>query len=317
MNNNLISNLTSDTFHNISQLTELHLEGNKISELADNIFFALTKLKVLNLRGNRLTTFSDKVFGFKGSNLKELNLKGNRLTELSSLSSLTSLTNLVVSSNQLSNLPEDIFRNVTVLEYLDLSENQLISLPEMIFQDLFSLTVIHLNNNNLSKVDAKQFEDQVLIQQLYLSDNQLETLPLGLLDSFATQFIVRLQGNPWKCDCHMWYLHDWVMRNSQDIEMLDRMLCESPAFLRRQPVVSIDRDQLVCWPSKDATPDLSRCSQEASNDTVIIKCKVEKCAPLTVRVQFQEDDGSVKEHVLNHEPEDSHCSNKTVSITSE
>lgn len=315
MNNNLISNLTSDTFHNISQLTELHLEGNKISELADNIFFALTKLKVLNLRGNHLTTFSDKVFGFKGSNLTKLNLKGNRLTELSSLCSLTSLTDLILSSNQLSNLPEDIFRNVTVLEYLDLSENQLISLPEMIFRDLFSLTVIHLNNNNLRKVDAKLFEDQVLIQQLYLSNNQLETLPLGLLDSFATQCTVRLNGNPWKCDCHMWYLYDWVMRYSQDIEMLDRMLCKSPAFLRGKPVVSIDRDQLECWLSKDVMPHLSRCSQEASNDTVIIKCKVDKCAPLTVRVQFQEDDGSIKEHILNHEPEDSYCNNKAVSTS--
>lgn len=312
MNYNLISYLPADVFHNISQLIELHLEGNKISELADSIFFVLTELKVLNLRGNLLTTFSDTVFGSKPSNLKELNLKGNRLTELSSLSSLTSLSNLILSSNQLSSLPEDIFRNFTMLENLDLSENQLTSLPEMIFNDLLSLTVIHLNKNNLSKVDPKLFEDQELMQQLYLSDNQLETLPLGLLDPFAIQHTVRLHGNPWKCDCHMWYLHDWVLRNSQDIEMLDRMLCESPSFLRRRPVVSIDKDQLVCRLASDEMPDLSRCSQEASSDTVIIKCKVEKCSSLTVKVQFQEDDGSVKEFIMKNEPEYSHCINETV-----
>ncbi|XP_041804884.1 carboxypeptidase N subunit 2 [Chelmon rostratus] len=311
MNNNLISNLTSDTFHNMTQLIELHLEANKISELADSIFFALTELKVLNLRGNLLTSFNDNVFGFTASNLKELNLKGNRLTKLSSLISLTSLSDLILSSNQLSSLPEDIFRNVTVLENLDLSENQLTSLPEMIFRNLFSIKAIHLNKNNLSRVDANLFEDQVLIQQLYLSDNQLETLPLGLLDTFAIQHTVRLHGNPWKCDCHMWYLHDWVLRNSQDIEMLDRMLCESPDFLRRRPVASIDKDQLVCRLSQGEMSDRSRCSQEASNDTVIIKCKVDKCSPLTVKVQFQEDDGSVKEHILKNEPEHSHCNNET------
>lgn len=312
INNNLISNLTSDTFHNISQLIELHLEGNNISELADNIFSVLTKLRVLNLRGNLLTSFSDKVFGFKASNLRELNLKGNRLTELSPLSSLTSLRDLFLSSNQLSHLPEDIFRNVTALENVDLSENQLTSLPEMIFNGLFGIQAIHLNKNHLSKVDAKLFEDQVLIQQLYLSDNQLKTLPQGLFDPFADQYTVRLHGNPWKCDCHMWYLHDWVLRTSQDIEMLDRMLCESPGFLRRQPVVSIDKDQLVCPVSKDVMPDLSGCSLEASRDTVIIKCKVDKCSPLTVKVQFQEDDGSVEEHVFKNEIKHSQCGNETM-----
>ncbi|XP_070775217.1 carboxypeptidase N subunit 2 [Enoplosus armatus] len=311
MNSNLISGFTPDTFHNISQLIELHLEGNKISELTDNIFFMLTKLKVLNLRGNLLTTFSDKVFGFEASNLKELNLKGNRLIELPSLRSLTSLTDLFLSSNLLSNLPEDIFRNVTVLENLDLSENQLTSLPEMIFNDLLSIKAIHLHKNNLSKVDAKLFEDQMFIQQLYLSDNQLETLPPGLLDSFLIEHTVRLHGNPWRCDCRMWYLHDWVLRNRQDTEMLDRMLCENPGFLRGRPVVSIDADQLVCRMSKDKMQDLSSCSLQASSDTVTINCNVDQCFPLTVKVQFQENDGNIKEHILKNEPDHSQCSNET------
>lgn len=311
LNNNLISNLTSDTFHNISQLIELHLEGNKISELADEIFFELTNLEVLSVRGNLLTTFSDKVFGFEASNLRELNLKGNRLIELSPLSSLTSLTDLILSSNHLSDLPEDIFRNVTALENLDLSENRLTSLPETIFNGLFGIKTIHLNKNNLSKVDAKLFEDQVLIQQLYLSDNRLETLPFGLFDPFAIQHTVRLHGNPWKCDCQMWYLHDWVLRNSLDIERLDRMLCESPSFLRRRPVVSVDRDQLVCRASEDAMPDLGSCSLETSGDTVIVKCKVHKCSPLTVKVQLQEDGGSIEEQVFKNEPGRFQCGNET------
>ncbi|XP_069568632.1 carboxypeptidase N subunit 2 isoform X1 [Brachyistius frenatus] len=313
MNRNLLSNLTSDTFHNISQLTELHLEGNKIAQLGDDIFSVLTKLKVLNIRGNLLTTFSDKVFGFKHSHLKELNLRGNRLTELSSLSSLTSLTDLIVSSNRLSNLPKDIFRNVTVLENLDLSENQLTSLPEKIFYDLAAIKAIHLHKNNLTKVDAKLFEDQMLIEQLYMSDNQLETLPLGLFDLFVMQHTVRLHGNPWKCDCHMWYLHNWVMKYSQDIEMLDRMLCESPDFLRKRTVVSINRDQLVCQMSKEEMPDLGTCSLQASRDTMTIKCKVNKCSPLTVKVQFEEDSGDIKEHMVKTEPEYSQCSNETMN----
>lgn len=312
MNNNLIGNLSSDAFHNVSQLTELHLEGNKISELADDTF-ELANLKVLNLRGNLLTTFSDKVFGSMASNLTELNLRGNRLTEVSPLSSLTSLSSLILSSNRLHSLPEDIFRNMTALDYLDLSENQLTLLPETVFIDLTGIKAIHLNRNNLSKLEPRQFEGQALIQQLYLSDNRLETLPTGLFEPFAIQHTVRLHGNPWRCDCNMWYLHDWALRNTQAVETLDRMLCESPLFLRRRPVASIDKEQLVCRLSKES--DLNRCSQETDNDndTVIIKCKVDKCSPVRVKVQFQEDDGSIREHVLKNEP--SHCGNETLSET--
>ncbi|KAM9323083.1 uncharacterized protein KZ484_021174 [Pholidichthys leucotaenia] len=310
INNNIISNFTSDTFHNVSQLTELHLEGNKIAHLDNGIFSVLTKLKVLNLRGNHLTTFTDDVFGYEGSNLKELNLKANYLSELSSLSSLTSLTNLILSSNKLSNISEDIFRNLTALESLDLSENQLTSLPPMIFKGLFSIEAIHLYSNNLTQLDTKLFVDQAFIQRLYLSDNLLETVPTGLFDPFLIQHTLRLHGNPWKCDCRMWYLHDWVLKNSQDVEMLDRMLCESPDFLRKRTVVSIAREQLVCHLSKDEMTDLSSCSLQTSNNTVIIKCKVDKCSPLTVKVQLHNRDGSVVEHVVK-EPENSQCSSET------
>ncbi|XP_030015441.1 carboxypeptidase N subunit 2 [Sphaeramia orbicularis] len=314
INNNLISNLTSDMFQNISQLAELNLEGNQITELSENVFSGLAKLQVLNLRGNLLTTFSDEVLGSDPLNLKELNLKGNRLTEVTSLSRLTSLTDLILSSNQLFSLPEDAFKNLTNLETVDLSENQLSSLPETIFHQLFNIKAIHLNKNNLSKVEANLFQDQMLIQQLYLSDNQLETLPFGLMDTFVLQHIVRLHGNPWKCDCHMWYMHDWVLKYSQDIEMLDNLLCDSPDFLRRHTVISVAKDQLVCQISEDHLPDLSRCVLHASGDTMTIKCRVTKCSPLTVKVQFQEDGGSLWEHVIkNQGSESSNCSNETTT----
>ncbi|XP_024866638.1 carboxypeptidase N subunit 2 [Kryptolebias marmoratus] len=312
INNNLISNLTSGTFHSISHLTELHLEGNKLEQLSDGIFSALTNVSVLNLRGNLLTAFSDKVFGYEPSNLKELNLKSNRLAELLSLSSLTSLTDLILSANQLSNLTENLFRNVTTLENLDLSENQLTSLPEVIFKDLLSIREILLHNNNLKKVEAKLFEDQALVQRLYLSDNQLEMLPEGFLDSFIFQPTVRLHGNPWTCDCRLGYLHDWVLHNSQGVDMLDRIVCGRPDFLKQRTLVSIDKGQLVCYLSDEKMPDLESCSLQMSNNTLTVKCKVEKCSPMTVRVQFQKENGHIMEHLLKNEADDSQCSNETV-----
>ncbi|XP_071764137.1 uncharacterized protein LOC139918611 [Centroberyx gerrardi] len=318
MNYNFISSLSSDTFHNVSQLKELSLEGNKISKLPHGIFSALTKLEVLNLRGNLLSSFSAEVFGLVPSGLKELVLKGNQLTALSSraLGSLKSLTHLSLSSNWLSKLPVDIFKNLTALESLDLSDNQLTLLPDKIFYDLGNVKVVHLHRNNLSEVDALLFEDQRFLQQLYLSDNQLQTLPPGFFDPFLFQHIVRLHGNPWKCDCQMWYLHDWVMKNSADIEELDKVFCKGPGFLRGQTVASIDKDQLVCHISKDGMPDLSSCTTETINNTMIIKCKVNKCSPLTVKLQFQEEDGSIYEHTVKKEwAEHLQCSNGTKTMS--
>nr|XP_057933981.1 carboxypeptidase N subunit 2-like [Doryrhamphus excisus] len=311
MNNNLISNISSDIFHPVNQLTELHLEGNNISEVADGTFSMLPKLNVLNLRGNRLSIFSDKVFGSEGTNVTQLDLRGNRLTELSSLSTLTSLTDLLLSSNQLSRLPEDIFRNITTLENLDLSENQLMSLPEKIFADLKNMKIIYLHKNQLRRLDSKLFLDQQFIQELYLSDNYLQNLPVGLLDRFARPHMLRLHGNPWKCDCHMWYLHDLVLENNQDVEMIDRMFCDSPDFLRNRAVASIDRDELQCHLSKDEVSDVSSCSLHKSDDSLVIKCKVEKCSSLTVKVQFLENNGSIQENVWKKQ--DSQCSNVTAT----
>ncbi|XP_061925209.1 carboxypeptidase N subunit 2 [Entelurus aequoreus] len=311
LNNNHIGNISSYTLQHVAQLTELHLEGNKISELADETFSVLPKLQVLNLRGNRFTTFSGEVLGSENSSLTQLDLRGNRLMELSFLNMLTSLTHLFLASNQLSSLPEDIFRNISTLEILDLSENQLTWLPEIIFTDLKSIKMIYLHKNQLSRLDAKLFMDQHFIKQLYLSDNQLQNLPVGLLDQFALPHMLRLHGNPWKCDCHMWYLHELVLNNSQDIEMLDRMLCESPDFLRRRPVASIDKDELLCRLSQNEVPDVGSCSLHKSDDSLVIRCKVETCSPLTVKVQFLEHNGSIKENIWKNPA--SQCSNNATA----
>ncbi|XP_014902683.1 carboxypeptidase N subunit 2 [Poecilia latipinna] len=311
LGNNLIGNLTSETFRNTSQLTELHLEWNEIAQLDDGIFSALANLSVLNLRGNRLTSFANKAFGGEPTNLKELNLKGNRLTELS-LESLSSLTDLTLSDNQLSSLTENLFRNLTSLERLDLSDNQLTSLPEGIFKDLLSIEVINLHNNNLTELDSKLFQDQLLLKSLYLSDNQLETLQLGLFDNFILRPTVRLHGNPWRCECQLWYLHDWLIQNLQDVELLDLVACERPDSLRKRTLVSIRRDQLVCHRSADWMPEPNSCSLQVSNDTVVVRCSVEKCSPMTVKVQFQEENSEVREHILEKESDKAQCSNETL-----
>ncbi|CAL9688520.1 unnamed protein product [Knipowitschia caucasica] len=313
LSQNLLRNLSSGSLSDVGTLKELYLEGNKISELSKDTFSELSSLEVLNLRGNVLKTFTGEIFGISKVVLRELNLKGNQLYEFSPTGNLSSLTSLDLSSNQLYALCKEVFQNMTNLENLEVSENQISSLPETIFNELFNLKVVNFQANNLSSIQPKLFEDQALIEQLNLSDNRLQTLPEGLMDTFSVQHMLRLHGNPWKCDCGLWYLHDWVLRNGQNVEMLDRTLCESPAFLNRRSMDSVEREQLVCHMGKDHSVDVRNCLMQVSGDAVIIKCKVETCLPLAVKVQLQDELGNVKEHVVRNEWTDSaQCSNMTL-----
>ncbi|XP_024124727.1 carboxypeptidase N subunit 2 [Oryzias melastigma] len=312
LNSNFLSSLTADVFHNFSQLTELHLEGNKITELKDGTFQVLTRLNVLNLRRNLLSAFSDGVFGAELSSLTELNLQDNMLTEVSPLSRLSSISDLTLSHNQLTSLPDNLLRNNTALETLDLSGNQITAVPATIFNDLFSIRTLSFNKNNLSRLEASLFRDQQFIQRLDLSENQLETLPVGFFDHFFPQHTVRLHGNPWKCDCHMWYLQEQLLNSSRTVEMLNRIQCETPPFLRKRPVVSVDRQDLMCHLSAGET-DISRCSLQESNEAMTIRCKVDRCSSKTVKVQFQDETGSLTEFILKNQPAVSQCSNETTA----
>ncbi|KAI9999544.1 hypothetical protein NQD34_018429 [Periophthalmus magnuspinnatus] len=311
LNNNLLRNLSSNVLSDVPALKELHLEGNNITELSENIFTNLTELEVLNLRGNFLKTFTGHIFGTL--NLRELNIKGNHLGDFFPLGNFTSLTNLDLSSNQLSTLHKEVFQNMTNLDILDLSDNHISSLSETIFNELFALRVLNLQANNLSVIEPKLFGDQALIEQLNLSHNRLQTLPEGLMDTFSMNYMLRLHGNPWKCDCGLWYLHDWILRNEQSVDMLDRTLCESPAFLNRRTLDSVEKERLVCHMDKENTVDVRNCLLQVSGDAVIIKCKVETCLPLTVKVQLQDEQGNVKEHVVRNEwTQSDQCSNMTI-----
>ncbi|KAK0154592.1 Carboxypeptidase N subunit 2 [Merluccius polli] len=321
LNYNLISRLFADTFHNVSRLKELHLEGNQLSDLPGDVFSALTRLEVLNLRGNFLSNFSSDVFP---SSLRELTLKGNELIELSgsSFRGLSSLAFLTLSTNLLSQLPPDLFLNLKALEDLDLSENHLTSLPGEIFSGLGGVRVIRLQKNNLTEMAAELFEDQPLLRQLHLQDNRLQSVAPGLFAPFQFQNVVRLHGNPWRCDCQASYLHDWMLNHSADAESQDKVRCGGPGPLRGRPLASVDKERLVCrLPPEDrmmAADQALNCTLHTADGAVVVKCKVDTCSPLKVRVQFEAEDGSVYENVVQRQwPGDKQCDNNTISNRTE
>ena len=108
---------------------------------------------------------------------------------------LTGLTELDLSHNGLSTLPQDLFEGLTALEELSLSSNPLTTLDADLFDGLTSLETLILSNNLLRTLDADVFEGLTALKTLILSVNRLSTLDVDLFDGLAALETLRLGDN--------------------------------------------------------------------------------------------------------------------------
>ena len=130
-----------------------------------------------------------KVGDFDGlSSLTELSLRGNQLSNLPEdvFSGLSSLTRLGLDDNQLSSLPEDVFSGLSALTLLNLYDNQLSSLPAGVFSGLSSLSSLGLANNQLSSLPEDVFSGLSSLYWLDLRHNQLSSLPEDVFSGLSS-----------------------------------------------------------------------------------------------------------------------------------
>jgi Leucine-rich repeat (LRR) protein len=108
---------------------------------------------------------------------------------------LTRLQWLFLHDNQLTTLPEDLFRGLERLQVLTLCNNRLTALPEGLFRGLAELEVLHLSHNQLTFLPEGLFQGLTRLRNLSFNDNQLTTLPGGLFQGLQGLLYLHLFNN--------------------------------------------------------------------------------------------------------------------------
>ncbi|KPJ12130.1 Leucine-rich repeat and immunoglobulin-like domain-containing nogo receptor-interacting protein 2 [Papilio machaon] len=229
-------------FGPLTRLKYLDISHNKIATFLDYFFKPNRQLKQLFLNNNSLVEITSKAL----VNLKELeilDLSANKLDYIpkSILDHFEHLTDLNLSYNNFQNISYDAFKKLYKLKWLDMGGNRLKWLPAGLFQNNENLETFYLDNTqitviqntnfkglinlqrlflrdnrNLSEIERYVFEDTPDITHLDISGNDLTFLPLSLekLDKLKT---LKINKNPWACDCRMAWFAAWAEKRKDII----------------------------------------------------------------------------------------------------
>ncbi|KAM9807344.1 trophoblast glycoprotein isoform 2-T4 [Syngnathus typhle] len=227
---NNISSIKNDSFPSrLDLLTDLDLSDNEMEAVEEMVFHNLPNMECLDLSNNKIQTFSEKAFP-DDDKLQVLNLSRSFYNH----SSVSGLLNV---------LENDKLLQLTVL---DLSDNDLVLLPDDSFTSLSNLVNLSLQNTSIISV-PKGILKVPRLQDLDLSHNSLRNIPYTTLMEFNLKpdLHIRLDGNPWRCDCSIEDLLVWLKNSTQVTDMKD-LTCAEPERLRRRPLLQVEQTQLKC-----------------------------------------------------------------------
>lgn len=124
------------------------------------------------------------------------------------------LVYLDLRNNSLSQLDPGTLATSSRLVFLDLGSNNLTEIPSGTFGESRSLIKLRLGNNpRLSMVGSDAFTGLTSLRELELDKTGLTQLDVGVLEALPSLRVLRLEGNPWLCNCRFAKLFVWMLEN--------------------------------------------------------------------------------------------------------
>ncbi|ELT92208.1 hypothetical protein CAPTEDRAFT_76212, partial [Capitella teleta] len=224
---NQIAGIPNNTFVNLHNLTQLILSRNTIVKIEEDAFKGLKNLKELSLEGNRLSieTLETSVFGINIEIFRQM--VGIQRIYLSSCR----------FDQDISNVPELIFQNLSSLEMLSVSNSRLTSLGAHGLRGLPNLYTLQLNNLRLTELHEETFAGLYSLKKLNLMSNQIRVVNASSFPAYVLRNIseLNLAGNPFDCSCKLFWFMDWAKDNAHKLVAYGRETyrCSSPSAKRQ------------------------------------------------------------------------------------
>ncbi|KAM8975493.1 toll-like receptor 7 [Pelodytes ibericus] len=279
--NNRIDLLYEGAFQELKELEVLDLSYNKHYFLAEGITHMLNFtanlrcLKKLMMNWNEISTSTSnemvsqslRILEFKGNNLNILWKDGDK-RYLNFFKRLSKLSKLDISHNSLTFVPPGAFEGMppklTVLhlaknnlntfdwgklhllqklQVLDLSGNYLTTVPPVLSNSTTSINKLILSDNKIKKLTPYFLMDAFNLKYLDLSNNKLQLIgqssfPENVLDNLD---LLKLQGNPFKCNCDAVWLVSWINRTTVTIpNLVTDVICSGPGAHRGKSLILLD-----------------------------------------------------------------------------
>uniref|UniRef100_A0A8C3UQC9 Reticulon 4 receptor like 2 n=1 Tax=Catharus ustulatus TaxID=91951 RepID=A0A8C3UQC9_CATUS len=196
-----------------------------------------------------------------------------------------STVTLWLYSNNISSIQPGTFRHLPALEELDLGDNPHLRVLG-VFRGLSSLDRLLLHANRLAAIHRRAFGGLARLTILYLFNNSLVALPGDPLAALPSLQFLRLNANPWACDCRARPLWAWFRRTRVSSSPVP---CASPPHRRGTDLRHLrPRDFDACPEDDDDEGEEMEDGNGGGGNGVAVMgtpgCPHDPCAPMATAV---------------------------------
>ena len=152
---------------------------------------------------------------------------------------------LDLSANKLYKIPTSSFPSIPNLHSLSLKENVLRIVPPGAFISLPHLVKLDLRHSEIKHLNPGAFSGLKRLERLYLSNNLVSVVE-RVEDVLPVIHELRLEDNPWSCDCGARTLRLWLEHTA--LPSLAQLTCSGPERLAGRLIRLVPLSSLACSP---------------------------------------------------------------------